>query len=172
MFMGRGVRHVLAFTTMSACLMAARPCTTSVSKEKFISSPNIPKTALTDSWGSIHCSFEKGLLTYSGEKKVTIKLDSKLKNPTELICSGDFSVLISGNNAIIALGADDVLENDSRMMRIPFAPFNSYILRNLTGSSAAVAKATVQGDRLTIETDGGEGWQKRLSDEGAWQQVY
>jgi hypothetical protein len=166
----------LAFSTffMGSCALTA------VNMPKPVASNAAPAhqdtAVVSSSWEHGSCAFTQNSLTFSDEKgnQATILLDAQVKQPEKLMCSADYSVIITPDTAVVSMGADAVLEGKQSLGPVGkrFTLANMYELGMGNLPKAKGRTESLHGSTLTIRASYGMGWSIDLADPYAGWDVY
>ena len=146
---------LLCSALLSGCLAPKHPVT---------------PTKLESKWEEGKCFLEGNKLTYSSlGPDESIDLDWEIKNPQTLRCSAEFTVVIDGDRAIIAIGGRKILEGIYMLGSIhnTFDMANSLRINIQEPVSEGIQKVSLKNDRFVIWTSKSK-WSIELSDLSAW----
>lgn len=128
---------------------------------------------LRNSWSDGGCSFDKSRNTlayssYAHEKKgAQIRLDADGGQAYSLLCSDLYSVVFSGPNAIVSLGAEPMLEG-REILGGRFSLKNSYYIDISEQKGEGINGAWLSGSKLVIRTGAGSRWSINVTDPQNW----
>lgn len=116
------------------------------------------------------CSFSDGSLTYlDGKREASIRLDVRDANPTNILCSDIYTVLLEGDRAVVALGGRAVLEGREMLGMLSGRPVaaNSYTVDITEVREEGISEVTLLGSELLITTRRSR-WRLDLRDPVEW----
>lgn len=131
---------------------------------------------LSSRWERGTCSFENNSVSYSdsSHRRATLRLDVAVEGPRELICSSDFTVVLTQDAAAVALGGDAVMDGREMLGAISgqLVAANSYEVsfRRIISESGGVSSVRLlPGRTLSVAGADGSSWTMDLGDPfGGW----
>ncbi len=147
----------------------AKPNTSSLSlKDKH------PKISyIVGKWEKGSCSLAGNKLTYKGpDFQKTIELDTKVKNPWKLICSDQYTAILTPSVAVISLGGvplSEGVEVFGELMGIVY-PSNAYSINIKGPISEGIRKedASIEDQELVLPTRPSRKWSIDMSNPAVW----
>jgi hypothetical protein len=138
---------------------------------------------LSAQWSRGTCSFSANSLTYSDSagNRQGLTLDVKVRAPSRILCTDDYTIIMTPGSAVLSLGADAVLEGreslgclgsvlsrceGGRSLLVNSVEIN---LAPLSREDGGFSGERISGDQLSIRTARGRTWTLALSDPfGGW----
>lgn len=134
----------------------------------------IHEDRLSGSWSQGICLVSGNIVRYTTKPDPKgllhhgqLVLDVTVLSFESVICSEDFTVMLSPDRVTVTLGAQDVLDGTKMLgfvgNSLVFA--NSYqVLLSPVNADGGVKKARLDGKTLTLHSNNGHAWQLDLSD--------
>ncbi len=129
---------------------------------------------LESRWARGSCALDGRMLTYSsGEgdgapRQKGMILDIDVRGAISLMCSGEFTAILTTGSVVVSLGGDAILQGREMLGAIGgrFLPANSYevSLRRVNSEDGGVAHCALREGFLEIESRGGNAWRLDLAD--------
>lgn len=95
---------------MSLALLGCGNAVQVPAKKPLAPAVHVTKLPLVGKWEKGTCTFSKNSLTYhNGKSKKSINLDMEAADAEKLVCSADYTVVITPKYAVVALGGEAVL---------------------------------------------------------------
>ncbi|MEW6722298.1 MAG: hypothetical protein AB1324_03485 [Candidatus Micrarchaeota archaeon] len=132
--------------------------------------------ALGSEWERGKCFFGENRLSYADARdgrRGVLRVDVDVHAAARLHCSGQVSVIITQNSAVVTLGGDAVLEGREifGMMGNSFTLANSYSLdlMQIDEEDGRRTGERLVGSRLSVSTASGRQWNIDLFDPSRWE---
>jgi hypothetical protein len=126
------------------------------------------QSELQSSWSSGQCRFSGNSVTYSdiSGAEATLRLDVRIETPQNLLCSQNYSVIVTPTTAVVALGANDIFSRHEMMgyLGSRFIPANSIeISLSPIIHEGGFTGEQISRDQLSISAKNGRLWIISLS---------
>ncbi len=126
---------------------------------------------LVSKWEEGSCSFLDNKLTYTvNGKTASIELDYKIQHAELLVCSTDFSVVLSDRKVVVSLGGRKIL-NDWTSLRqmgnFGFLAVNSYAAE-LPGEMGGIIGIGIAGNKMLVNAKNGSWKTELIEPDSTW----
>lgn len=167
---GRHNQVMRRLALATAVVSALGGCAAHLPTQTKLDKPPIPlhEDRLSGSWNQGICLISGNTITYTttSQHRGHLLLDVKILHVNSLICSEDFTVMLSPNDVIVTLGAQNILGGVEMLGFIgnSLVLANSYEVRlTPVNADGGVEKAKLDGKTLTLTSKNGHEWQLDLS---------
>jgi hypothetical protein len=141
-------------------------------KPRLFPKPKLDQFYLSDKrsskWAHGTCAVDGTSLTYTKkDQKATVPLDMPFFFATGLFCSSDYTVIMTPNRAVVALGADGVLSGKLSFDKPAFMS-NSYGIKIHNPAKEGIVSVSFQSNTLTLVTRQ-KTWSIRVDNPSEWE---
>ncbi|NYZ74577.1 hypothetical protein H0O00_05515 [Candidatus Micrarchaeota archaeon] len=127
---------------------------------------------LVENWSRGTCIFKDNALTYKGpNSEKTIELDTKVENPLKIICSDEYTAILTPDRVVISLGGKRLITDQVEVFWTfmeRFYPSNMYAIGITEIMAEGIKEASIKAHNLVIQTSNRE-WTVDLSYPAKWE---